>query len=225
MYLVSSNPEAAGNMHFPTAEDNINSCPSGKKGFILYTNNPMVIHSKIVAMSLYGVSPENVSIFKDASDIPDTLCDGDEVVVNSLSDLYSCNSDIVDIMTSIMEKGASLICLEDDSSIIVARETDALQLLRFLKSNRNAIISARQSKGFAACRSEIKEDKHHPGRPYGSVSSAQQLKYDEALRLYRSGCSMQQAAQMAGCNYSSFWYWYRKNYMHKERQIEDEQIV
>lgn len=181
---------------------------SRMRGYIRYEDNPLAIHSSIVAMSSYGVPPEDVKIIDNAAQLLEDLTTGDTLVVKGLDGLNTNDRDIVDILVTIMESGASVVCLDDSELRIDPESTELLRVLRMVKSHR----SGAWTRGPRRC------EGRHAGRPDGSVSADQQAKYDEALRIYRAGGSMQQATRIAGCNYSSFWYWYNKQVLQRKME-------
>lgn len=220
LQFVNDDPVISGSIPSPDTAGAVKPDKPRTLGLIHHIDNPVAIHSSVVALSLYGVKSENMVIMEDAADILNDISVGDVIVVNSLYDLSSKKADIIDIIIEILEKGASVVTLEAaNSSEAITGESSAIQLLKLLRSHREATRAVRQMIGTESSYTEDRNFiKHRPGKPDGSVSPAQQAKYDKALRIYHSGASMQKATQMAGCNYSSFWYWYNKQYLKNDRR-------
>ncbi len=157
------------------------------KGYIWLVDNPAVVESLLESLRGYGVPKDNITIGNDTRSFINSLKRGDTVVVNSLFDLSPKLSDIIIILSAAAGRGVRIISLRENREVLSQSSAELLQLL-----GSYAELSGRTS------------------RPSLPTSRASASKYQKALKFYRSGMSMQKAASAAGCNYSSFWYWYRK---------------
>ena len=175
------------------------------KGYIRRVDNPGVVQQMRRNLELSGVQPSDITV---GSDPRTFLCSqefGTVVVVNSLFDLSSDITGILEALREALSRGIAVQSLRDGKVLIDASSTDSKTLLDILGT-----YSALSEPSSSVL--ETSAERHRTGY---TISPARMEVYMTALKYFRDGYPMTKAAKAAGCSYPSFRYWYQNNFPDK----------
>ena len=179
--------------------------PAITKGYIRRVDNPGVVQQMKRNLELSGVQPTDVTVGNDPRVYLRSLEPGTVVVVNSLFDLSSDISGILEALREAFSRGISVQSLRDGGAVIDASRIKGRALLDILGTY--SALSA------ASC--PVLETSAERRRASYTISPGRTEVYMTALKYFRDGYPMTKAAKAAGCSYPSFRYWYQNNFTDK----------
>ena len=175
------------------------------KGYIRRVDNPGVVQQMMRNLELSGIPSSDITVGNDPRSYLHSQEDGTMVVVNSLFDLSSDISGILEALREAFSRGISVQSLRDGKTILNASSTDSKTLLEILGTY--SALSA------ASC--PVLETSAERRRANYTISPGRTEVYMTALKYFRDGYPMTKAAKAAGCSYPSFRYWYQNNFTDK----------
>ena len=175
--------------------------PAITKGYIRRVDNPGVVQQMRRNLETSGVQPSDITIGTDPRAYLHSQEPGTVVVVNSLFDLSSDISGIMDALRESFSRGIALQSLRDGGAVLNASYTRGKALLEILGTY--SALSA------PSC--PVLETSSERRRSGYTISPGRTEVYMTALKYFRDGYPMTKAAKAAGCSYPSFRYWYQNN--------------
>ena len=179
--------------------------PAITKGYIRRVDNPGVVQQMRRNLELSGIPSSDITIGNDPRSYLHSQEDGTMVVVNSLFDLSSDITGIMDSLREALSRGIAVQSLRDGKAVINASGTRGKALLDILGT-----YSA-----LSASPSPVLETSAERRRSCYTISPGRTEVYMTALKYFRDGYPMTKAAKAAGCSYPSFRYWYQNNFTDK----------
>ena len=179
--------------------------PAITKGYIRRVDNPGVVQQMKRNLEISGVQSPDITIGNDPRAYLCSQESGTLVVVNSLFDLSSDISGILEALREAFSRGISVQSLRDGKILIDSSSTDSKTLLEILGTY--SALSA------ASC--PVLETSAERRRANYTISPGRTEVYMTALKYFRDGYPMTKAAKAAGCSYPSFRYWYQNNFTDK----------
>ena len=176
---------------------------SGKKGFIHYVDNPVLVRSMVNTLSAYGVHSNNIVVSEDIRDYSESLEPGDILVINSLFDISSDLSRMLSVLQDLLKTGISVVSISDKGQMIKPGNTDSVELVSILKNYLSIAWTDLRPVERKDCQPE-------PKSVHQVFEQRKEERFSKARRLCEEGYSMAHAARTAGCSYSSFRYWLTK---------------
>ena len=180
--------------------------PAITKGYIRRVDNPGVVQQMKRNLELSGVQPTDVTVGNDPRVYLRSLEPGTVVVVNSLFDLSSDISGILETLREALSRGIVVQSLRDGEAVIDASRTRGKALLDILGTYNALSVPS----------SPVLETSAERRRTGYTISPARMEVYMTALKYFNDGYPMTQAAKAAGCSYPSFRYWYHNSYSKSE---------
>ena len=175
------------------------------KGYIRRVDNPGVVQQMMINLESSGVHHTDITVGSDPRTYLRSQEPGTLVVVNSLFDLSSDISGIVDALRESFSRGVAVQSLRDGEAVIHASLTGGKALLDIL-GTYNAVSAS-------SC--PVLETSAERRRRGYTISPGREDVYMTALKYFREGYPMTKAAKAAGCSYPSFRYWYHNSYADK----------
>ena len=179
--------------------------PAITKGYIRRVDNPGVVQQMRRNLEQSGVQSPDITIGSDPRTYLRSQERGTVVVVNSLFDLSSDISSILEALREALSRGIAVQSLRDGGAVINASQTRGKALLDILGTY--SALSA------ASC--PVLETSAERRRASYTISPGRTEVYMTALKYFRDGYPMTKAAKAAGCSYPSFRYWYQNNFTDK----------
>ena len=179
--------------------------PAITKGYIRRVDNPGVVQQMRRNLELSGVQSSDITVGNDPRAYLRLQEPGTMLVVNSLFDLSSDISGILEALREALSRGISVQSLRDGGAVINASRTRGKALLDIL-GTYNALSVPSSSV------LETSAERRHSGY---TISPGRTETYMTALKYFRDGYPMTKAAKAAGCSYPSFRYWYQNNFADK----------
>ena len=175
------------------------------KGYIRRVDNPGVVQQMRRNLELSGVQPSDITVGNDPRSYLRSLEPGTVVVVNSLFDLSSDITGILETLREALSSDIAVRSLRDGKTIIDASSTDSKTLLEIL-GTYSALSEPSSS---------VLETSAERRRSGYTISPGRTEVYMTALKYFNDGYPMTKAAKAAGCSYPSFRYWYQNNFTDK----------
>ena len=172
------------------------------KGYIRRVDNPGVVQQMRRNLEQSGVQPSDITVGSDPRAYLRLQEPGTMLVVNSLFDLSSNISGILESLRDALSRGIAVQSLRDGGAVINASRTRGKALLDIL-GTYNALSVPSSSV------LETSAERRHSGY---TISPGRTETYMTALKYFLDGYPMTKAAKAAGCSYPSFRYWYQNNY-------------
>ena len=176
------------------------------KGYIRRVDNPGVVQQMCRDLELSGVQSPDITIGNDPRAYLRSQEPGTVMVVNSLFDLSSDISGILETLREALSRDIAVRSLRDGGALIDASSTDIRALLDIL-GTYSALSEPSSS---------VLETSAERRRANYTISPGRTEVYMTALKYFNDGYPMTRAAEVAGCSYPSFRYWYHKNYAKAE---------
>ena len=176
------------------------------KGYIRRVDNPGVVQQMRCNLETSGVQPSDITVGSEPRAYLRLQEPGTVVVVNSLFDLSSDISGILETLREALSRGIAVQSLRDGGAVIDASLTNGRTLLDILGTYSALSESPVQ----------VLETSSERRRSSYTISPGRTELYMTALKYFRKGYPMTKAAKAAGCSYPSFRYWYHKNYAKAE---------
>ena len=175
--------------------------PAITKGYIRRVDNPGVVQQMMSNLEASGVPSSDITIGSDLRTFlrlqePKTL-----LVVNSLFDLSSDISGILEALREAFSRDIAVWSLQDGEVVLDASRTRGKALLNIL-----GIYNALKMP------SSVLKTSVERRRSGYTISPGRTETYMTALKYFLDGYPMTKAAEAAGCSYPSFRYWYQNNY-------------
>ena len=180
--------------------------PAKIKGYIRRVDNPGVVQQMRRNIETSGVKSSDITVGNDPRLYLRSLEPGTVVVVNSLFDLSSDISGIMETLREAFSRNIAIQSLRDGGAVIDASRTKGRTLLDIL-GTYNAL---------SAPSYPVLETSAERRRSGYTISPGRTETYMTALKYFNDGYPMTRAAEAAGCSYPSFRYWYHKNYAKAE---------
>ena len=171
------------------------------KGYVRCVDNPAVVQQMRHNLENSGVRSRDITVGTDPKSYLHALASGSVVVVNSLFDLSSDLSGILEALREAFSRGIAVQSLRDGNAVIDVSTTDIKALLDIL----GTYCALNSSSG------PVLETPAERRRSGYTISPSRMELYMTALKYYNDGYSMTKAAKAAGCSYPSFRYWYQNN--------------
>ena len=171
------------------------------KGYIRRVDNPGVVQQMRRNLETSGVQSPDITIGNDPRAYLRSQEPGTLVVVNSLFDLSSDITGILEALREAFSRGIVVQSLRDGGTVLDASRTRGRTLLDILGTY--SALSA------ASC--PVLETSAERRRASYTISPGRTEVYMTALKYFRDGYPMTKAAKAAGCSYPSFRYWYQNN--------------
>ena len=175
------------------------------KGYIRRVDNPGVVQQMRRNIETSGVKPSDITVGNDPRTYLCSLEPGTVVVVNSLFDLSSDISGILETLREALSRDIAVKSLRDGGAVIDASRTGGKALLDIL-GTYSALSEPSSS---------VLETSAERRRSGYTISPGRTEAYMTALKYFRDGYPMTKAAKAAGCSYPSFRYWYQNNFADK----------
>ena len=172
------------------------------KGYIRRVDNPGVVQQMRRNLETSGVQPSDITVGSEPRAYLRLQEPGTVVVVNSLFDLSSDISGILEALREALSRGIVVQSLRDGGAVINASRTRSKALLDILGTyNAMSVPSG-----------TVLETSAEKRRSGYTISPGRTEVYMTALKYFLDGYPMTKAAKAAGCSYPSFRYWYQNNY-------------
>ena len=175
------------------------------KGYIRRVDNPGVVQQMRRNLEQSGVQSPDITVGNDPRSYLRSLEPGTVVVVNSLFDLSSDISGILETLREALSRDIAVQSLRDGGAVIDASRIRGKALLDIL-GTYNAL---------SAPSYPVLETSAERRRTGYTISPGRTEAYMTALKYFRDGYPMTKAAKAAGCSYPSFRYWYQNNFADK----------
>ena len=179
--------------------------PAITKGYIRRVDNPGVVQQMRRNLELSGVQSPDITIGNDPRAYLRSQEPGTVMVVNSLFDLSSDISGILETLREALSRDIAVRSLRDGGALIDASSTDIRALLDIL-GTYSALSEPSSS---------VLETSAERRRSGYTISPGRTEVYMTALKYFNDGYPMTKAAKAAGCSYPSFRYWYHNNFADK----------
>ena len=176
--------------------------PAKIKGYIRRVDNPGVVQQMRRNLETSGVQPSDITVGNDPLTFLCSQESGTVVVVNSLFDLSSDISGIMDTLREAFSRNIAIQSLRDGESILDVHTPDSRTLLDIL-GTYNAL---------SAPSYPVLDTSAERRRSGYTISPGRMEVYMTALKYFLGGYPMTKAAKAAGCSYPSFRYWYHNSY-------------
>ena len=171
------------------------------KGYVRCVDNPAVVQQMRRNLENSGVKTCDITVGSDPKFYLRSLESGTVVVVNSLFDLSSDVSGILEALREAFSLGIAVQSLRDGTAVLNASYTRSKALLEII-GTYNAL---------SASSNPVLETSAERRRRSYTISPGRKDVYMTALKYFNDGYPMTKAAKAAGCSYPSFRYWYQNN--------------
>lgn len=178
----------------------------GKRGFVHFVDNPVLVRSMVNTLSAYGLSLGDITIGDDARILARSMSAGETLVINSFFDFSSDFSKMLYIVEDILRAGITIVSISDNGMEIKPGYTDSLGLVSIFKN----YLSFSDKNDVQIDKNPIPQD--FPTLHLASLSEKEHG-FLTALDLCQRGHTMASAARIAGCSYTSFRYWLQNKVM------------
>ena len=175
------------------------------KGYIRRVDNPGVVQQMRRNLELSGVQSPDITIGNDPRAYLRLQEPGTMLVVNSLFDLSSDISGILETLREALSSDIAVQSLRDGGAVIDVSRTGGKALLDILGTYNALSVPP----------SSVLETSAERRRSGYTISPGRTEAYMTALKYFRDGYPMTKAAKAAGCSYPSFRYWYQNNFTDK----------
>lgn len=179
----------------------------GKKGFVHFVDNPVLVRSMVNTLSAYGLPMENIVVGDDARTLAHSMAAGGTLVLNSLFDLSCDFAKILYVIEDLLRAGITIVSISDKGLEINPGYTDSLGLVSILKNYLLFSVEDVNPAGDDTDRLLGYQVAQSIPRTYHNKKEQALL---AALDLYQKGHTMAYAVREAGCSYNAFRYWLKK---------------